>query len=227
MQPFKVGSMKTLVISTINLKGGSGKTSTILNLGSVIHESGRKPLLIDMDPQQSAFQWAQQGGGKFPYPVETISGGNVKGFKVKLDQLKEKYKANTILFDTPPQIQNEAMIAALMSDLVLIPITPSPLDIWACQVAIKTVREAQVERGSTTPKIILIPSRVMPKTILGKDLGDTLKQFNEPISPSITLRVAMAEAAIAGLPVSLYDPEGVSHNEFRSLFKFVLSNIRK
>lgn len=219
--------MKTITISTINLKGGSAKTSTILNLGGVLHESGRKPLLIDMDPQQSACMWSKQGGDKFPFPVVALEvGNNVKQFKSKLEHLAEKHKANVILFDTPPQLQNEAMLTALLADIVLIPITPSPLDIWACEKAIETIRGAQKERGGL-PKIVLIPSRVMTQTTLGKEVNATLKQFKESISPNITLRVSMAEAAIAGLPISLYDPEGHSHNEFKSLMKFVLSNIRK
>lgn len=218
---------KTLTIGVINLKGGSCKTSTLINLGGVLHENGHKPLLIDLDPQKSASQWAKQGGDKFPYPVVSIDvGKDAKRFKAKLDQLMKTHKADTILFDTPPQLEDEAFISALLCDIVLIPLTPSPLDLWAGQQAISTINEARQERNGM-PKIVLVPSRLVPNTVLAKEIKGSLKQFNEPVSPAITMRVAVAEAGIAGQPINLYAPGSASHKEFQSLAKFVLTNIRK
>lgn len=219
--------MKLLTIAAINLKGGSSKTSTILNLGGVLHESGRRPILIDIDPQQSATRWAIQGKEKFPFPVISLSvGKNAKQFKAQIDQLVKKHGADTILFDTPPQLEDEALISALLADLVIIPITPSPLDIWAGEKAIEAIKEARAERKGL-PKVAIIPSRLMPNTLLAKEVKTSLKHFNEPIAPSITMRVAIAEAGIAGLPINLYAPGGASHKEFQCLAKFLLTNLRK
>jgi chromosome partitioning protein len=218
----------TLTISTINLKGGASKTSTILNLGGVLHENGRKPLLIDCDLQESATRWATQGGNRFPFPVIPFKiGKDVKRFKEKLDEITHEHKPDVILFDTPPQLQNEALVTAMLSDVVLIPISPSPLDIWAAEQAINTVKEAREVRKGALPQIILVPSRLMPNTVLAREIKGALKQFNEPISPSITLRVAVAEAAIAGLPVNLYSPKSQSHNEFKDLMKFIYAKVKK
>ena len=162
---------KTITIATINLKGGSGKSSTILNLGGVIHESGRKPLLIDIDPQQSATRWAAQGGKEFPFPVIPLKIGNAKQFQAKIEQLQKEHKADTILFDTPPALADESLVSALLSDLVLIPITPSPLDIWAGEQAIATIKEARKERKGL-PKVAIVPSRLMPNTVLAKEIRE-------------------------------------------------------
>lgn len=118
-------------ISIINLKGGASKTSIIVNLGGVLVEQGLKPMLIDLDPQKSATRWARQEEGKFPYPVIAMEVKNPKEFKNEMDRLEAKHSFNLVLFDTPPALQAESMIAALLSDIVLIPITPSPLDLWA------------------------------------------------------------------------------------------------
>lgn len=220
--------MSTAIISVINLKGGSSKSSTIVNLGGVLHESGKRPILIDIDPQQSATRWAQQGGEDFPFPVIAIEiGKNIQRFKADLSKLIKEHRADTVLFDTPPALSNEALISALLSDLVLIPITPSPLDIWAGEQAIKTVKEARQERKGKLPKIAIVPSRLIPKTLLAKEINASLQKFSEPISPSISMRVAMAEACIAGLPINLYAPNSVSHKEFKNLLKFVYMNIKK
>src|SRR5580693_1623582 len=107
---------KIFTIAALSLKGGSAKTTTAINLGGVLHESGRKPILIDIDPQASASCWAKQGGEKFPYPVISLKVGNAKQFKAKLDQLIKEHKADTVIFDCPPALADEALIAALLSD---------------------------------------------------------------------------------------------------------------
>lgn len=218
----------TLKISAVNLKGGASKTTIVMNLAGVLHESGRSPLLIDMDPQQSATRWAEQGGSKFPFPVVPLNiGKQAKQFKSKLEQLIKEHKADIVLFDTPPQLQDEALLSALVSDIVLVPITPSPLDIWAGERAIATVKEARQERKGKLPHIIIIPSRLMPKTVLAKEIKGSLSQFNETISPSISMRVAVAESCIAGQPIHLYAPNSASHKEFKNLMKFVINYIDK
>jgi chromosome partitioning protein len=115
----------------------------------------------------------------------------------------------------------------MLSDIILVPVSPSALDIWAAQEAIKTIREARAERGGKLPKIVLVPSRVLTRSSLGRDIADTLKAFGEPVSPAISSRVAIAESAIAGLPISVYAPKSAGHNEFLNLWKFVSSEIRK
>ena len=170
----------TLTISALNLKGGSGKTSTILNLGGILHESGRSPILIDCDLQESATRWATQGGDKFPFPVVPVKiGKNVKQFKERLEKVAKEYGADTILFDTPPQLEEEAMLTALLSDIIIIPITPSPLDLWAGEQAIKTVKEARKIRKGELPNIILVPSRIVPKTLekSREHLSSLMSQF--------------------------------------------------
>lgn len=217
---------KTITIATLNLKGGAGKTSTAVNLGGVLHESGRKPILIDLDPQESASYWARQGGNKFPYPVIPLKVGQAKQFKAKIEQLIKDHQADTVLFDCPPALADEALIAALLSDIALIPVSPSPLDIWAAEKAIETIKEARQERKGL-PKVAIVPSRLVPNTVLAREIKGSLKQFNEPIAPAITMRVAIAEACIAGLPINLYQPESPSHKEFQALMKFVNTNLRK
>ena len=215
---------KSIIISSVNVKGGSAKTSTVLNLGGVLCENGRRPLLIDSDPQQSATRWAQQGAEQFPFPVVPLDiGKNIKNLKDSLDNIVKQHNADIVLFDTPPQLEDEALLAVLLSDLVLIPITPSPLDLWAGEKALEIVKEARKERKNGLPRAVIIPSRLIPNTVLAREIKGTLKQFNESIAPSITMRVAMVEASVAGLPIHMYAPGSPSHKEFQALAKFITS----
>lgn len=218
---------KIATISVLNLKGGCGKSSLIVNLGGVLKENGRRPLLIDLDPQRSASEWAAQGGERFPFPIVDLSvGKDVKRFKASLDSLIAKHKADTLLIDTAPSLADQALVSALLSDIVLVPASPSPLDLWAAEKAITTIREAQQERKGP-PKIILVPSRLSPGTILAREIGGALEHFNEKISPPIFMRVAIPEACVDGTTIDRYAPKSASHKEFKNLMKFVNSNLRK
>ena len=215
------------IISCLNLKGGCGKSSIIVNLGGIFAEKKKRPLLIDMDEQQSATHWAKQGGDKFPFPVVPLLVETAAKVKEEIGRLSQERGADTVLIDTPPQLEDDALIAALLSDIVLIPVSPSPLDLWAAQQAVNTIKDAREERGGKLPKAVLIPSRVMSRTTLAKDIKSSLKAFGEPVSPPISLRVAIAEAGIAGLPIGHYAPNSPSHKEFMDLWKFVNSQILK
>jgi len=215
------------IISCINLKGGCGKSSVIVNLGGIFAEKKKRTVLIDMDNQRSATQWAKQGGERFPFPVIPLMTKTAVKIKKEIENLTQKHKADFILIDTPPQLEDAALIAALLSDIVLVPISPSPLDIWAAQQAVDVIRDSRKERNGALPKAILIPSRVMTRTTLGKDITSSIEGFSEPIAPQISLRVAIAEAAIAGLPIGHYAPNSRGHKEFMDLWKFVNSQIRK
>ena len=142
------------IISVLNLKGGCAKTSTIVNLGGcIMAEKNKRPLLIDLDPQQSATMWARQGD-KFPFPVIPLTIKSAAKIKAEIEKLAKEHKANVILIDTPPSFEDASLISALISELILIPITASPLDIFASEKAITTIRQAREERGGVFPRLL-------------------------------------------------------------------------
>jgi len=220
--------MKPKIISALNLKGGVGKSTIITNLASIFKEKNLKPILIDLDSQQSVIKWYQQGSQSFGFSVFTISlDQEPREINNIIELLAIQEKATHVFLDCPPQIAEETFIAALISDLVLIPITPSPFDLWAAEEAIQTIQEARKEqREKRLPKVLLIPSKVLPRTILGKSIKKSLKKFNEPIAQHISNRIALPEAVIAGMTIVQYAPNSPSHIEFKNLFKCVKAQLR-
>lgn len=219
------------IISCINLKGGCAKTTTIVNLGGIFHEKKKKVLLIDMDPQQSALKWSVQGGKQFPFPVVAVNANSISSMKLNINKLIDQYNPDFLLIDTPPQLEECSLFSALLSDLVMIPVSPSPLDIWAAEQAINTIREAgdtkRCSSASSGLKVVIVPSRVIARSSIGKDISTSLKHYNETVSPPIASRVSFAESAIAGTPISIYAPNTPAHKDFQSLWKCINKIISK
>ena len=213
----------TKIIAALNLKGGSGKTSMVINLAGVLHEQKAKPVVFDLDPQRSASLWSKQGKKPFGFPVIEADLSSAATFKQQLQDTKAGY----ILLDCPPQLSEEAFVAALIADLVLIPVTPSPLDLWAAVKAVATIQEARQKRKSKLPKAVLVPSKLVKGTCLAKGILKSLKQLAEPISPALYQRIAIPEATIAGLTIGSYAKNSAGHKEFVSLCRYVKAQLNK
>jgi chromosome partitioning protein len=220
--------MEAKIISCLNLKGGVGKSTIITNLASVFKEKNFKPILIDLDSQQSVAKWYSQGNKSFGFSVFSIFLDlEPKEILSIINQFILDEQATHVFIDCPPQLAKETFIAALISDLVLVPITPSPFDLWAAEESIETIKEARKEKGSQgIPKALLVPSKVFPNTVLGKSIKKSLKKYGEPIAPFISNRIALPESIISGMTIVQYAPSSPSYLEFINLFKCVKTHLR-
>jgi len=215
------------ILATLNQKGGCGKTSLALNLAAVLATPRHKAALIDADPQGSAARWTKQAlDGKRPFQVYSLDAEQGAGrFKTELARLAAG--VDMLLLDTPPELAQASMLAALLADVVLVPVTPSPFDFWGAEAAVSMAREARKKRGGELPRVILIPFKIRPRTVIGRELPAALARLREPVGPAISERVAMVEAAIAGQTIDQYAPGSPAHLDFINLAKFILKELRK
>ena len=215
-----------MLIATLNQKGGCGKTSLALNLAAMLATPRHKAALMDADPQGSAARWAKQSPDKRPFEVYPLDAEHSAGrFKAELAKLAGV--VDFLILDTPPELAQASMLAALLADMVLIPVTPSPFDFWGAEAAVSMARDARKQRGGHLPRVILIPFRVRPGTVIGRDLPAALARLGEPVGPGISERVAMIEAALTGQTINQYAEGSPAHREFKELAKFILKEIRK
>src|SRR3990172_5248872 len=110
-----------LVMSVVALKGGVGKSTVALNVGSCLHRSGHRTLLVDADVQGTLRAWAATGAqaGCDGPPVIGLDG---PALRRDLERVASGFEGAII--DGPPRLGAETRAAMLVSDFVLIPVTP-------------------------------------------------------------------------------------------------------
>src|ERR1700675_1577485 len=111
------------VIALLNQKGGVGKTTLSVHLAAAL-ATGKRVLLVDADPQRSALDWSAQRQAEKMFPVIGLP---TKNLYRELAPMSKDY--DWIVIDGPPRANDIAKAAIAASDLVIIPVQPSPFDV--------------------------------------------------------------------------------------------------
>ena len=190
------------VISLLNQKGGVGKTTIALHLAFAFSQT-TSVLLIDADPQSSSLDWSTQREGKSPF--------NVMGFPKKvlhreIASLSSGY--DWTIIDGPPASTEIATSAISASDLVLVPVQPSPLDTWAAQKILDSLSEVLIIKPHIRARFVI--NRLMPNTTLGKEVVASLELYPEvsTLPTAIHNRTEYAKAMRLGLTAQETEPAG-------------------
>lgn len=200
------------IISVLQQKGGVGKTTIAVNLTEQLQQLfGLKVVIADADAgQHSSSLWIQQGhGGVEAHPVA------VDGKGENLREEISAIKADVVIIDLPPALAEVSMRAAFWSNLILIPVRASLLDLEAAKNAIELARQAIARDGGK--RLLLIPSQVQLQTAVGRELRATLDKLGPVSRATICSRVAYVESPLKGVGVGLYAPGSTAHQEMGML----------
>jgi chromosome partitioning protein len=185
------------IITVCNLKGGSGKSTLSMNLAGTLARRGRDVLVVDADPQCSATRWAAAADDKkpFPTPIAGLSGANTKVHR-EVEKYVDRY--GLIVIDTPPAYESLVPASALLAaDLALVPVIPSPLDMWATVDIGKTIEQAVAFNEALVARLVI--NQCQPQTTLAREVLDILPAFGiEPCRTQIGHRTAFRQAAVIG-----------------------------
>lgn len=211
-----------MIISLLNQKGGVGKTTLSIHIASTLALSGKRVLLIDGDVQGSALDWA---ASRKEDPIFNVVGISKNTIHKEVPTLAKGY--DYVIIDGPPRVYDVAKSAIAASDLTLIPVQPSPYDVWAAKEVVDLINEVRETINSyrSYKKIdsSFIVNRVIPNSVIGRDVEDALSQYKFPtLKNYIHQRVAYAETAALGTSVVEQDPESNAGKEITNVVKEII-----
>lgn len=205
-----------MIISLLNQKGGVGKTTLAVNLAMGLALNGNRVMLMDADPQGSSLTWSGNREGEAPFPVVGIPKPTLHK---ELPKLANNY--DFIIVDGPPRVYDVTRSAILASDLILIPVTPSPYDVWATEETVKVINEVKPFKENL--KTFFVINRKIMNTVIGRDVIDALASYDITVMKSqLCQRVGFAETAGEGKTVLETTPESPASDEIRALIQEML-----
>ncbi len=182
------------IIAIVGNKGGAGKTTLSVNIAAGISQQS-SIAVIDADPQGSSLQWRAIAGDNVHFPVYAPT------FSLKQQAESYSSKNDFVLIDCPPSVKSPQSISVLeFADIAIIPVQPSPIDLWATVHIEKAVSEAR----ETNPelKALLVINQLESRTTLSKLVREVLNEIDLPVADtSIRRRAIYRNSALEGKSV--------------------------
>ncbi len=183
------------IISILNPKGGSGKTTLTTNLARSLHERGFSVLIVDSDPQGSARDWHAASDNN-PLPLVALDRPN--NMKT-LSSIAEAY--DYVFIDGAAKLEDMIAAAIKAADIILIPVQPSPYDIWAASDLVDFIKARQ-EILNGKPLASFVITRSIKRTKLGREIGEALSEYGLPVFEHGTMqRQIYPQSAADGLTI--------------------------
>ena len=164
-----------MIITLCNGKGGSGKTTLSVLLGSALVEAGHEVALLDTDPQHTATRWIEEVGG-----LELACPGKEYG---------------ALFIDTAPRLETREVRESIhRADIVVLVTSPSPADLFTSRDTASLIHS----EGAHDRAFVLF-NQVQPGTILARDLEDMAARIGLPaFKNTLRRRQAYQHAVLMG-----------------------------
>ncbi|MBU2769415.1 AAA family ATPase [Acidithiobacillus ferrivorans] len=187
--------MADSIIAVMNQKGGTGKTTLALNLAAGLARRAATHL-VDADPQGSISQWVAMAAAHTGLPAVAQPGADPSATIAQL-ACTHRY----VVVDCPPAIQGDLVAAVMRSvQVILIPVLPSPIDLWASVGMAAALGEARHLNPGLRAGLVL--NQLETRNALSRAMREALAEFDIPIlQAGMQRRAAYRSAAVEGTSV--------------------------
>ncbi len=203
-----------IVITVAQQKGGAGKTTLAANLAVAFALAGRRVVVLDIDPQRSLARWhglRSRHAGAVAVALSEAAGWRLAA---EVDKLGRAH--DVVVIDSPPQIDTDAKLAIRAASLVLVPVQPSPPDLWAAEGTLKLAAD---ERRPVRLLLNRAPASGRLRAGIERDIAGA----SHPVmAAALGNRIGFASAFALGLGVLETAPKSVAGQEMRALYEELL-----
>ena len=186
------------VIAVANQKGGVGKTTLAMNMAAGLTRRG-SCIVVDADPQRSATMWIELSDSLREFPAKVVPAEDE--IKKQIIQLQTEF--DYIVIDCPPEIKSDSTMSAIeISQVLLIPLLPSPMDLWASTRIEELIK--RVQRVNPTILAFVVLNQIEPRSAMSRGMDGALQEINIPVlRHRLSRRASYRTAALEGC--SVYD----------------------
>lgn len=209
-----------MIIAVLNQKGGVGKTTLATHLATELAYRGERVLMVDADPQGSALDWSQMRVQRRMPRLAGVIGLARETLHHEVPVIARN--VDHVVIDGPPRVTALARSAILASDLVLVPVLPSPYDVWASADVVALIAEARLFKPALRAAFVV--NRRVVGTVIGREVRTALANLALPVvDAEVAQRVIFAESVASGQVVRESRPNCAATREIANLTNAVLT----
>jgi len=213
--------MTATIITIAQRKGGAGKTTLAAHLGVTWASHGRVVTLIDTDPQASLTQWYHKREARMGPAGTGLRFGAATGWRAVGEIAQHARQSDIVLIDSPANADGDARAAMRSAGLVLVPVQPSPVDVWA------TLPTLDIARQERVPALLVL-NRVPARACLTGAMRAKLATYDVGLAQSaIGNRIALAAAFAEGWGIGESDGGSPAAGEIAALAAELLDLLPK